>query len=325
MILSNATLMRRVLGPLLLVLMLLPLHGAHSQELATIKVAGPPIDDYKPVYYGIASGLFKKYGLNVEATITSSGSAALAAVAGGSVQVAFTSLPPVLQAHLRGVPFKIVAPAQYYLTEEPTAALIVKKDSPIKTGRDLNGKTIAGNSLKDLNSTATLAWIDQNGGDSKTVKVVELPSSAIVAAIEDGRVEASTISVPFLDAAVASGKARILAKSYDAIGKKFETSVYVAMGDYIDKNSDAMVRFGRAMHDAIVYTNTHLPETVTLVAQYSGIEAALVAKSIRAIDPEYVDPKNIQPMIDAAVRYDLIDRAFNVEEIISPTAMRAPK
>ena len=81
------------------------------------------------------------------------------------MQVAFTSLPAVLQAHVRGVGFKIVAPAQYYLTEAPTVGLIVKKDSPIRTGRDLNGTTIATSSLKDLNSTATLAWMDKNGGD----------------------------------------------------------------------------------------------------------------------------------------------------------------
>jgi NitT/TauT family transport system substrate-binding protein len=325
MIVRLGTLVRRLLVPSLLIVALLPLHAAPTQELPTVRVAGPPIDDYKPVYYAIRSGLFRKYGLNVEATITTSGSAALAAVAGGSVQVAFTSLPAVLQAHVRGVGFKIVAPAQYYLTEAPTVGLIVKKDSPIRSGRDLNGTTIATNSLKDLNSTATLAWMDKNGGDSRTVKVVELPSSAIAAAIDDGRVSASSISVPFLDAALASGKVRMLAKSYDAIGKKFETSVYVALDDYIAQNPDTMVRFGKAMHEAIVYTNNHLPETVDLVASFSGIDPALVAKSIRAVDPEYVDPRNIQPMIDTALKYGLIDRGFKADEIIASTASRAPR
>ena len=86
-----------------------------------------------------------------------------------------------------------------------------------------------------------------------------------------------------------------------------------------------MVRFGKAMHDSIVYTNNHLPETVDLVASFSGIEPALVAKSIRAIDPEYVDPRNIQPMIDTAVKYGLIDRAFSADDIIATTASRAPR
>ena len=105
--------------------------------------------------------------------------------------------------------------------------------------------------------------------------------------------------MPFLYAAPASGKVRVLAKSYDAIGKKFETSVYVSVDDYMSQNSDTMARFGKAMHESIVYTNNHLPETVNLVASFSGIHPAVVAKRIRAIDPEYVDPRNIQPMIES--------------------------
>ena len=317
-------LVRRMLGPVLLALLLVPLH-AGSQELPTIHVAGPPIDDYKPVYYGIQSGLFKKYGLTVEATNTQSGSAALAAVVGGSMQVAFTSLPAVLQAHLRGVPFKVVAPAQWYLSDAPTAMLIVKKDGPVHAARDLDGTTIATSSLHDLNQTASLAWVDANGGDSKTIKVIELPSSAIAAAIDDGRIAAATIADPFLSAAVNSGKARVLAHSYDAIGKRFETSVYVATEDYVQGHRDAMQRFARGMHDAIVYTNTHLPETVNLVASYSGVEPAVVAKTIRAIDPDYIDPRNLQPMIDIGVKYGLIDRGFDANDLIASTALRAPK
>jgi NitT/TauT family transport system substrate-binding protein len=203
--------------------------------------------------------------------------------------------------------------------------LIVKKDGSIHSARDLNGTTIATSSLHDLNQTASLAWVDANGGDSKTIKVIELPSSAIAAAIDDGRITAATIADPFLSAAVNSGKARVLAHSYDAIGKRFETSVYVAMDDYVQSHQDAMQRFARAMHESIVYTNTHLAETVTLVAGYSGVEAAVVAKTIRAIDPEYVDPRNLQPMIDIGVKYGLIDRPFDANELIASTALRAPK
>ena len=60
------------------------------------------------------------------------------------------------------------------------AAAIVRKDSPIKTGRDLNGKTFAVPALMDLNQIAAMAWIDQTGGDSRTVKIVEIPASTAV-------------------------------------------------------------------------------------------------------------------------------------------------
>ncbi len=311
-----------LLGTLCLVLSIFLVRPLGAQDLATIRVSGPPIDAYKAVYYGIRSGLFRRYGLNVEAATVSSGNAALAALAGGSVDVAFTSLLPVAQGHLRGVPFKIVAPAGWYISDQPQLMMLVKKDSSIRNGRDLNGKTIASASLRDLNVAGMLAWIDKNGGDSHSVRVVEIPNSALLAALDEGRIDAAILITPFLDQALASGKTRVLAKAYDAIAKRFETAGLVASADYIAKNQDAMTRFARAMHESIVYTNSHMPQTVDLVASYSGVEAAVIAKSVRATDPEYVEAKNIQPLIDVAAKYGIIEKTFDANEIISEVAVR---
>lgn len=296
--------------------------GLAAQDISTIQVAGPPIDDFKPVYYGIRSGLFRKYGLNVIALQTNSGAAALASLAGNSSQVAFTSVPAVLQAHERGLAFKIVAPAQWYLSDHPTMVLVVKANSTIKTGRDLNDKVVAVQSLKDLNWAGTLNWIDVTGGDVSSVHVIELPNSAVLPALQEGRIDAATLTSPFLEAGISSGTVRVLAKNYDSIAKQFETSVYVSTADYIAANPDAMKRFVRAMHEAIVYTNTHLQETVDLVSSYTGIDPSVVAHSVRAVDPEYVEAKNIQPVIDVAFKFKLIDRAFSADELIDPIAIR---
>ncbi len=124
---------------------------------------------------------------------------------------------------------------------------------------------------------------------------------------------------------MASGKVRVLAKDYDAISKKFQTAGYIATADFSAKNADALHRFALAMHDAEAYTNAHLAETVDLVADYSGIPASAVAKSVRATDPEYVDPRNIQPLIDVAAKYGIIDRRFSADDIISSAAVRPPR
>jgi NitT/TauT family transport system substrate-binding protein len=299
--------------------------ASRSDDLPSIRVASPPIDDYKTVYYGVQSGIFRKYGVVVETTLTTSGAAALAALAGGSVQVAGSSLPSLLQAHQRGVPFKIVAPAQWYLSERPSVGLLVNAKSPIRTGKDLNGKTIATSSLKDLYATATLAWIDDNGGDSHSVRIIELPASSIVVGIEDGRIDAASIAEPFLSAALASGKVRNIGKSFDTIGKRFETSVWIAMREEITANRAALSAFGRGMHDAAAYTNAHPAETIDLVASYSGIDRAVIATTVRSTDPEFVDPRIIQPMIEFAAKYGLIERRFDAEDIIGDTALRPPR
>lgn len=303
---------------------LLVARGAQSQDLPTIRVAGPSQEGFKTVYYGVKAGIFKKYGINVETVPVGSGAAALAALAGGSIQVALTSTVPFFQAYTRGLPFQIVAPGQQYVSDSATQALFVKKGSTIKRGGDLVSKVIAVQSIKDLNWAAALAWIDSTGGDSQKVKVIELPLASVTPAIAEGRVDAGALSAPYLQQGVASGTVQLLAKNFDIIGKRFEVAVYIASKDYIAANRDTMTRFAKAMQESAIYVNSHPAETVDLIASFTGVDPAIIAKAARTTDPEVVDAKELQPTIDVAYKYKLLDRAFSAEEIISPTALRPP-
>ena len=170
-----------------------------------------------------------------------------------------------------------------------------------------------------------LAWIDKTGGDSKSVHVIEIPTSVGAAALAEGRVDAVTMNEPFVSQALADGKVRVLAKPYEAVGTKIMTAGFAAMATLVDRNADTMARFARGMHDAAAYTNTHLPDTVSLVARYSGAAPDVIAKSTRMVDAEYLDPANLQPLVDLSARYGLIDRVFPATEIISSAAVKIPK
>ena len=246
----------------------------------------------------------------------------MTAVAGNAAQVAFTNLTQVITAHVHAAPFKIVAPAQWYNSDAADTLLLVKKDSPIRSGRDMDGKTLAVSNLGGIAWIADLNWVDRTGGDSRTVHILELPNAVVQDALLAGRIDAATFISPFMEKALETGQIRVLAKSRDSIAKRFQESAYVSTADYIAANQDTMKRFSRAMHEAIVYTNTHLGETVTLVASFSGVDAAVIAQSVRPTDPEYVDAKNIQPLIDVSFRLKAIDRTFSADELIADTVLR---
>jgi NitT/TauT family transport system substrate-binding protein len=293
-----------------------------AQELQKLRLAGAPVDSYKAVFYAAKTGIFRKYGLEVETQLMNGGAAAAAALVGGAVDLAGVSALTLFQAHLRGVPMVYVVPSILLTSDHVTTQTVVLKTSPIKSGRDLNGKTIGSTSVSDMNSAATLAWIESTGGNPKSVKVVEIPQSAAAAALEAGRADAVTLNEPQVGLALASGVTRSLAHPYDAISKRLDAAGYAAMTPFIEKNCDAVVRFERAMHEAQVYTNSHMAETVDIVAGYSGIAPDVIAKSVRMIDPEYLDVRNFQPLIDALARYGFLEKAFNAAEIISPTALK---
>lgn len=300
----------------------IPSGRASAQTAPPIRVTGPTNDGIKAVYYGIASGIFRKYGLTVQAIPIGSGGAAAGAILGGGADVAFTNVTAIVAAHNKGIPMQIIAPASLYRSEAPINAMVVLKDAPIRTGRDLNGKIVGSVSLGDTLATPMQAWIDQNGGDSHTVKIVEIPASTAVQALEEGRVSAVAMNEPFVAQAVSSGKARVLTHPMDTIGSRSEGGAFAVMAPAASKSADAMRQFAIAMHESAAYTNAHLVETVALVASYSGIAPEVVARSVRILDPEYVDVRNLQPVIELLARYGVIERSFPAQEIISEFALK---
>jgi NitT/TauT family transport system substrate-binding protein len=296
---------------------------ALAQELPVVRVGLSEGDDATPTLYAIKAGLFKKYGIEVQIQPVASGAAGLAALAGGSIDLASTSLLPFLSARSKGLPLTIVAPLASYSPDSVYAAILVKKDAPYKTGRDLNGKTIASPALRDLNWVASMAWIDQNGGDSSTVKSIEVPGSVIPAALDDGRIDAATVTTPRYVQAVNGGKVRVLGKSYEAIAKRFVFAAFVAQVDYANKNADAIARFGRAIRDATTYTNTHHAQTLAIYAAFAKIDPKDIADAPRAESAPYVEAKDNQPLINVAVRYNILPRTIDPQELISPSALKS--
>ena len=71
------------------------------------------------------------------------------------------------------------------------------RESAIKTGADLNGKTFGVSALNDYFSLAARAWIDARGGDSSTIKLVEVPLSQSSGAVESGHIDAAILIQPY--------------------------------------------------------------------------------------------------------------------------------
>jgi NitT/TauT family transport system substrate-binding protein len=295
---------------------------AFADDLQTIRVGLAEGDDATPTLYAQKAGLFKKYGIDAVITPMPSGAAGLAAVAGGSIDICGSSMLPFLSARSKGVPLTIVAPLAEYSPDSVYAAILVKKEAAYKTGRDLNGKTIASPALRDLNWIASMAWIDQNGGDSSTVKSIEVPSSVIPAALEDGRIDAATVTTPRYVQAVNEGKVRALGKSYESIAKHFTFAAMVSQIDFANKNPDLVARFGRAIRDATMYTNTHHAQTLPLYAAFAKIDPKDIAGAPRAESTPYVEARDIQPMITVAVKYNILAKAIDPQELLSPSILK---
>lgn len=296
--------------------------AARADVPAVVRVGGSPDEDIIGALWGAQSGIFGKVGLDVQVMRLNSGSAVSSAVVGGSIEIGKSSGFGLIQAHAKGIPFVLEAPASNYSSENPSAALVVAKDAPIHSGRDLNGKTLAVPALGDLFTIVNSGWIDQNGGDSSTVKYVEMPVPAALAAIVDGRIAAATIVVPLLTDAVSSGRCRILGYSFDSLAKHFTSTFYFTTADYAARNADVMARFRRGLAESVAYVLAHPLEAAPLIAKFTGGDVKTAA-TMHADLGTSLQVAMIQPVIDAAVKYKAIPHAFAARELIDPAVQRA--
>jgi NitT/TauT family transport system substrate-binding protein len=288
---------------------------ARAQTLEKIRFTGVVTDDMTPIFYAIQQGLYRKAGLDVEVVGASSGTAATQAVVAGTYEIGKGSLIASMVAHLRGLPLVAIGNGVVYDTKNPFTLALVTKDSPVKTGTDLNGKICSSAALNDLSMLALMAWIDKNGGDLSTVKWVEVPNSAAGAALEEHRVEACCLNEPQLSAALEGGKTRVLAHVYDAIAPFFVGTVYFAQPEWAAKHPDTVKRWIRTTYEASTYTNAHRAETAPMMAEVTKIPLAVISKMTRVAAATSSDPTLIQAAIDTAAKYKNIPRAFPAKEL----------
>ena len=138
---------------------------ARAQGLEHVRFNGVPTDDMTPIYWAQKNGLYEKAGIDLEIVPATSGSAATTAVVSGSYEMGKTSPLAAVNARLKSFPVVIVGNGPMWDAKNPYTQTLVGVDSGIKTGGDLNGKTLATPGLNDTAQLGVIVWIDKNGDD----------------------------------------------------------------------------------------------------------------------------------------------------------------
>lgn len=285
-----------------------------------VSVASAADDDVTPVLYADHAGWFRDAGISVHVDRLNNGSAVAAAVAAGAVDVGKVSMLAVILAHGRGVPLTIVGAGSLSIPADPNSALLVTKDSPIHSARDLNGKIVSVGALNDMQALSAQAWIDQNGGNSKLVSFVEEPGPAVGVALDTNRIAAGTVVNPAMSQFIATGKYRSIGRPIQAISNRLMISAWVSSVDWATKNASLVRTFSQITGRAGTYANAHHDQTVDLIAAFSGIEPATVRTMARALFTDKLDPATIQPLVDVAAKYGAIKQRFAATDMFSPSA-----
>jgi len=158
----------------------------------------------------------------------------------GSFEIGKSSVISLLSAHVRGLPLVIVAPAGDYDSARPSAALAVRADSPLRSGADFNGKTVAVSALNDSFSLSMRTWVDAHGGDASTLKLIEIPMSASAAAHCERTHRCGRAHPAISPAALESGAIRVLGDPVSAFGNHHTDSAWFTTTAFAQRNPDVV-------------------------------------------------------------------------------------
>jgi sulfonate transport system substrate-binding protein len=241
-----------------------------------------------------AQGTFERElaqsGIKIQWTQFPAGPQLLEGMNVGSIDIGHSGEAPPIFAQAAGTPFVYLGSQPPYPVGE---AILVPKNSPIRTVADLKGKKIALNKGANVHYLLLKA-LEKAGLKYQDVQVAFLPPSDARAAFDGGKVDAWAIWDPFLTVAQAATEARILT---DGEGLVANREFFFAARKFAEAHPEIIQALTSAIDRAGTWTKEKPAEVAAYLARDVGVDEKLLEVITRR------QPWGFHP-IDAAVLAD---------------------
>ncbi|MFK4040874.1 ABC transporter substrate-binding protein [Nonomuraea wenchangensis] len=270
--------------------------------------------DTAPIHLGLAKGFFREQGIDLTITPVQGGAAAVTGAVSGQFQFAFANVTSLLTAKQQGLDVKVIANGVSSTGEQGKdfSAVLVKPDSPIRSPKDLAGRKISVNQLKNIGDTTVRASVRKAGGDPGGIEFVELPFPDAPAALQSGRVDAIWVVEPFVSQAVSQG-ARPVAWNFADTAPDLTVAMYFTTG----RTDPALTkRFAAAITKSLEYADGHPDEVRDVLGTYTKIAPEVIAKITLPKWPAEVNRASVQTVADLALRDGVLKEKVDVAALV---------
>ena len=291
-------------------------NGAASRpERLTIGLV--PIADVAPVFVGIEQGFFERQRIELEPRFAAGGAAITPAVLDGDYDIGFSNTVSLLIAASKGLPVRIIS--QGVLggpdLDDPWADVLVSPRRGIERPRDLEGKTIAANTLNNICEVTINATLEAKGVDVSTLKYAEVPFPDMIRAVESGRVDAACAVEPFLSQGKTAGLKGI-DPFYAATAPNLTVATYFASQEMVEQDPELVERFKTAMAQSLRYASEHPDAVRAALPRYTDLsELQARAINLPSWQPELTED-TIRRLSELSERYGLIESQPDLAELI---------
>lgn len=210
----------------------------------------------------------KQYKLDAEYAFFQNGPPMMEALASGNVDAVITSLMPITS-FLSKQPGKAVVVAQLGASSH---SLMVPKDSPAKSIKDLKGKKIAVSFSTDSHLDLLRLLKESGLNATKDITLINIPPNELLLSLTQGYSDAIVIRVPQVE------------RAKDQIGARVVYSwpfrfAAIMRTEYLAKNPGALARFIDALEASVLYTSQNRQKAAGWFAEKLRMDAKTVLEA----------------------------------------------
>ncbi len=252
---------------------------------------------------GIAAGIFKKHGLDLE-IVNFKGSAKLQqGLAADAVDFGLGS-GPEMAFIAKGAPSIAIAA----LADQPrTIMLVVRKDGPIKTPQDLKGRTISCSTAGSLTNWLGRELSTQLGWGPTGIKMAPLGGMAAqTAALKTNQIDGMIVESTTAFRAEEAGLGKILVRFGDRF-KHFHVHVIFARKDLVEKHPEIVRAFLAGWFELVKYMYDHKDRTIAVAEQVAHVPKSIAEKNYNELMPMFNRTGKFDPQALALLAKSYVD------------------
>jgi NitT/TauT family transport system substrate-binding protein len=284
--------------------------SAHAQDKLKLAIGQRGNWDTSVSELGQRAGIFKKHNLELEIVYTQGAGETLQATISGSVDIGVAAgVMGVLSAYSKGAPVRVIG-------AETTGAgdlyWYVKSDSPIKTLKDTEGKTISYSTNGSSTHGIVSAFMKQYDLKAKPTATGGPPGT--LTQVMSGQIDVGWSAPPFGLDQLDQNQIRIIASGNDAAAFKGQTVRLLATTlPVLEQRKAVIERYMKAYRETIdwMYSN---PEALKVYSQWLNISEAKAKRTRDDFFPKpSIDPDKVIGL-DTIVK-DAVELKFTANQL----------
>jgi len=234
----------------------------------------------------------------------------------GRLDATFMIAPLAMKLREQGVPVKIC-----YLGHRDGSTVIVRKDLPAQSLRDLRGKTFAIPSKYSNQYLVIRKIMDDQGVKPDEIKFVELPPPDMPGALAAKAIDAYFIGEPHAAKAELDGSGRVLYHAKD-IWPHFISCVLVVTEKLIKEKPEVVRDLVRGIAESGEWADSHRIEAAKLVSPYFRQDEKVV-RYVLTQPPDRVSYRMLTPtdeelqvIHDMALKAGILSKPISMKDLI---------